>query len=187
MFHFSTEYATILDRISEIVTSNDPVFSPSFRCRRRHSVMAKLMRIACDQQRNPMIVGNKAGCLQSYITTAFETRPPTLITSSTSRNGLRDVNSPLTKRSFKLLCASLIQNDSASCSSWGVRGLSMFGLRTSFVPPRLSRAFQASLFIRAMTLFNFVQLENFLIFISSWAFDNVNLQTISAIRRSVFT
>lgn len=49
-------------------------------------------------------------------------------------NQLRDLNLQYAKRSFKLPCASLMQNNSASCSCWCVRRLTIFRLWASFAP-----------------------------------------------------
>lgn len=134
VFHFSTEYT---ERYLTDWARSWALRIQYFRGCRRNAVVSRLCPNLCAlrviNNEIQWSWGNNTRFLQSCVTTAFETRPPALITSFSSLNGLRDLNSPFIKRSFRLLCASLTQNDSGSCSSSGLRGSSMHRLRTSFV------------------------------------------------------
>ena len=108
------------------------------------------------QRWDPMITRKKCR-VPSIVRYACLVKSPSnsITTPCSSVKGLRFLNSPCFIRLCKGFWASFIQNLSASASSLGVRGPSLWCW-----PNFLSRIFSSSLLIRAVTRINFLQLEN---------------------------
>ena len=112
-------------------------------------------------------------------------RPPTLMIPSRSTKGLNCFKSPFFTRLWRSFCTCLIQYTLALFNSSGVRVPSLSVSAVALTPSRFLRIFAPSLCIRAVTLINFRQHENFVQLITSCVVDSV--QTAGVLRRSLFT